>query len=51
MKAQLISFLLLTTIFVTGCSNSSNLENQDTDSESSSLIFTFLYLCSSFLLS
>ncbi len=40
MKAQLISFLLLTTIFVTGCSNSSNLENQDTDSESSSLIFT-----------
>lgn len=40
MKAQLISFLLFTTIFVTGCSNSSNLENQDTDSESSSLIFT-----------
>lgn len=40
MKAQLISFLLFTTIFVTGCSNSSNLESQDTDSESSSLIFT-----------
>ena len=40
MKKVLISFTLVTLLFVAGCSSSNNSKTKDIDSESSSLIFT-----------